>query len=372
MLAERAQRLEADKKAKEAAAKKEAEARAKARKDAGDTNAPPSSSTTTNANIDPAERKYAEELRHRKQQATEERRRILKRIEDDRRERKEREAQERQARLLAQTQAQDGGSGGRNIAATSTPPLSSARTSATAADGQRHQTCHLQVRLLTGTSIRARFPATATLATDVRPWVDASATAADPSGEAHNAGAYSFKVVLTPRPNRAVARAEESALSLADLELPPSATLVVVPSSASGGVAEAYARSGNPVSRALGYLLRFLAALWAFFASLLMLGGGGGGGRRGGPEDAGQADLAASADDASAASGKATGSSRIRGFNDDGAEQRRRRDAQLYNGNSVSSLRFIPTPAPFPSLLPFCPVYTIGRPQSFANMTRCS
>ena len=356
MLAERARRLEADKKAKEVAAKKEAEARAKARKEA-DANAP--SSSSSNANIDPAERKYAEELRHRKQQDAEERRRILKRIEDDRRERKEREAQERQARLLAQTQAQSGGARNENVAAAPAPPLSSGRPAATAvgsaADAQRHQTCHLQVRLLTGISIRARFAATATLAADVRPWVDEEAAAVDPSGEANNGGAYSFRVVLTPRPNRAVAGAEESEQTLADLELPPSATLVVVPAPAPS-VAEAYAHSGNPVTRALGYLLRFLSALWAFLASLIVLGGGGGRRRQDEGAAGGQVDGVAGGDDAStAAAGKST-STRIRGFGDD-AEQRRR-EAQLYNGNSVSP-NF-----PIPRLVPFDTNY--GRP-IFAN-----
>ena len=310
MLAERARRLEADKKAKEAAAKKEAEARAKARKEA-DGSAQPSSS---NANIDPAERKYAEELRHRKQQAAEERRRILKRIEDDRRERKEREAQERQARLLAQTQAQDsggsgGGGGGKIHTSDLAPRPSSERTGASGStsSNQQHQTCHLQVRLLTGTSIRGRFAATATLAADVRPWVDAQAASHDASGEANNGGAYTFRVVLTPQPNRAVSGPE------------------------------AYARSGNPVSRLLGYALRFLAALWAFLVGLLLGGGGGGRTRQQEGEGRGEtdapADEAASPAAAAAAAGKSTGA-RIRGFEDDA--EKRRRDSQLYNGNSVS------------------------------------
>lgn len=337
MLAERARRLEADKKAKEAAAKKEAEARAKARKEA-DGSAQPSSSSSSNANIDPAERKYAEELRHRKQQAAEERRRILKRIEDDRRERKEREAQERQARLLAQTQAQGGGSGGGGSSNINPPERSGTATSGPTSSSQHHQNCNLQVRLLTGTSIRGRFAATATLASDVRPWVDAQAAASsgDARGEANNGGAYTFRVVLTPQPNRAVSDAEESSQTLADLGLPPSATLVVVPA-ASASVAEAYARSGNPVSRLLGYALRFLAALWAFIVGLLLGGGGGGRApRQEAAEDGAQTDEPADETSSSAAgAGKSTGA-RIRGFEDDA--EKRRRDAQLYNGNSVSFL----------------------------------
>ncbi len=354
-LAERAKRLEADKKAKEAAAKAEAEARAKARREQAAEGSAESSSSNTKATA--AERKYADELRHRKQQAVEERRRILRRIEDDRRERKEREAQERQARLLAQ--AQTGGGG--DAPARQFPPPTAAAASrgggGAAAGGQQrnqqqHEHCNLQVRLFDGSTMRARFPATGTLADDVRPWIDGGRADAG-GGGGGGSGPYTFRVVLTPQPNRAVLPAEESD-TLASLGLAPSATLVLVPVAR---FAEAYAgggAGGTLVWRVLvAPVLGVLAGLYGVLAGLLFGGGGSGGEVRGGPRQrggrgqghAGGAGESIALDDLSPAGARG---SRIGGF--DSAEDRRRRaDAQLYNGNSVSLF------------LPFFYLFLVGR-----------
>ncbi|RYP63522.1 hypothetical protein DL769_006943 [Monosporascus sp. CRB-8-3] len=341
-LAERAKRLEADKKAKEAAAKAEAEARAKARKEVVDPSNAESSSA--NNNIKAAERKYADELRQRKQQAAEERRRILRRIEDDRRERKEREAQERQARLLAQVTdpvvPSAGGSSGNNYEVDdSSSPLQSVDTTATtsstrtgARGGAGSDHCNLQVRLLDGSTMRARFPASGTLSGDVRPWIDANRT--DDSD-----APYTFRVVLTPLPNRAVDAGEETGSTLAELGLTPSATLVLVPVPR---FAEAY--YGRGASSDGGSLLwRALAFLWGIPAGILgMLAGFLFGWGRGGQQQqrrrrrdeggrAGSGGDEVELDDVP--SRGTTTSSRIRGF--ENAEDRRR-DAQLYNGNSLN------------------------------------
>ncbi|RYP69988.1 hypothetical protein DL771_005779 [Monosporascus sp. 5C6A] len=337
-LAERAKRLEADKKAKEEAAKAEAEARAKARKEV-DTSAESSAAN----NVNGAERKYAEELRQRKQQAAEERRRILQRIQDDRRDRKEREAQERQARLLAQAtnpEAPSGGSGGNNYGADgSSSPLPSAGTTASTRSirtgargaGTRSEHCNLQVRLLDGSTMRARFPVSGTLAGDVRPWIDSNRTDGSDAP-------YTFRVVLTPLPNRAVDAGEETGSTLAELGLTPSATLVLVPVPR---FAEAYHGRGSSDGGSL--LWRAMAFLWSIPAGILgMLAGflfgwgrSGRGGRqrrrdeggRGGGPAGDEVEL----DDAPARG--TTTSARIRGF--ESAEDRRR-DAQLYNGNSLN------------------------------------
>ncbi|RYP26833.1 hypothetical protein DL768_011551 [Monosporascus sp. mg162] len=338
-LAERAKRLEADKKAKEAAAKAEAEARAKARREV-DTGAESSAAN----NIKGAERKHADELRQRKQQAAEERRRILRRIEDDRRERKEREAQERQARLLAQAtnpEAPSGGSGGNNYGVDgSSSPLPSAGTTAvtssirtrTRGAGSTSENCNLQVRLLDGSTMRAGFPASGTLAGDVRPWIDSNRT--DGSDMP-----YTFRVVLTPLPNRAVVAGEETGSTLAELGLTPSATLVLVPVPR---FAEAYYGRGSS-SDGGSLLWRALVFLWGIPAGILgmlagFLFGWGRGGRQqqqwrrrdeGGRGGSGADEV--ELDDAPARG--TTTSARIRGF--ENAEDRRR-DAQLYNGNSLN------------------------------------
>ncbi|RYP79563.1 hypothetical protein DL770_006609 [Monosporascus sp. CRB-9-2] len=338
-LAERAKRLEADKKAKEAAAKAEAEARAKARREV-DTSAESSAAN----NVKGAERKYADELRQRKQQAAEERRRILRRIEDDRRERKEREAQERQARLLAQAtnpEAPSDGSGGGNYGVDGpSSPLPSADTTATTSSirpgargaGSRSEHCNLQVRLLDGSTMRAGFPASGTLAGDVRPWIDSNRTDGSDTP-------YTFRVVLTPLPNRAVDAGEETGSTLAELGLTPSATLVLVPVPR---FAEAYHGRGSS-SEGGSLLWRALAFLWGIPAGILgmlagFLFGWGRGGRqqqqqRGRDEGgrAGSGGDGVELDDAPAR-GRTT-SARIRGF--ENAEDRRR-GAQFYNGNSLN------------------------------------
>ncbi|RYP03996.1 hypothetical protein DL765_010337 [Monosporascus sp. GIB2] len=338
-LAERAKRLEADKKAKDAAAKAEAEARAKARREVVDSSGAESSSA--NNNIKAAERKYADGLRQRKQQAAEERRRILRRIEDDRLERKEREAQERQARLLAQATdpeaPSDGGSGGNNgfggslsplPSVGTTSPTSSTRTGARGGAGSDH--CNLQVRLLDGSTMRARFPASGTLSGDVRPWIDSSRTDGSDAP-------YTFRVVLTPLPNRAVDAGEETGSTLAELGLTPSATLVLVPVPQ---FAEAYyGRSSSSDSGSL--LWRALAFLWGIPAGILgllagfLFGWGRGGRQRQQRRDVvgrgGSGGDEVELDDAPARG--TTTSARIRGF--ENAEDRRR-DAQFYNGNSLN------------------------------------
>ncbi|RYO88966.1 hypothetical protein DL764_008656 [Monosporascus ibericus] len=338
MLAERAKRLEADKKAKEAAAKAEAETRAKAR---GEVDASAESSAANNAKG--AERKYADELRQRKQQAAEERRRILRRIEDDRRERKEREAQERQARLLAEAtnpETPSGGSGGGSYGVNGSSSLlpsagAAAATSSIRRGGRgtdsRTERCNLQVRLLDGSTMRAGFPASGTLAGDVRPWIDSNRTDGSDAP-------YTFRVVLTPLPNRAVDAGEETGSTLAELGLTPSATLVLVPVPR---FAEAYYGRGSSSSGG-SLLWRALAFLWGIPAGILgmlagFLFGWGRGGRqqrrrrdeggRGGGSGGDEVEL----DDAPARG--TTTSARIRGFEN---EEDRRRDAQLYNGNSLN------------------------------------
>lgn len=311
LLVERARRLEVDKKAKEAKEKAEKEARAKQRREVTESNEGQSH------NINAAERSYAEAVRHRKIQAAEERKRILKRIEDDKRERKEREAQERQARLLlSAAQDDDGGS-----TSHAPPPISIPLSRRQGGDAQGGDFCNLQVRLFDGSTLRARFKSDATPGGEVRRWVDEERTDGD--------APYTFRVLLTPSPGRAIEPTEEIR-SLLSLGLAPSATLVLV--RARYAAAYAGADNRNIVSKSYAYILGIFGAVYAFLfggvvGMLFGRGRGGGGGRaqrqrqQQHGEEVPLQDL-----------GARRAGSRIRGFEN----PEDRRDAQLYNGNSVS------------------------------------
>ncbi|KAI5867437.1 hypothetical protein GGS23DRAFT_177802 [Durotheca rogersii] len=318
---EKEAKVKAEKEAKakgerEAKAKAEREARARKLQEANESNKSGSSSNHA------AERSYAEEIRQKKLQAAEERKRILKRIEDDKLERRRREVEEKQARLLLSgiTQSEDSPS--------PTSPTSLPRRQGPASTSSNADHCNIQVRLFDGSTIRSRFKSDSTLAGDVREWVDAERTDIDEGG---NAPPYTFRVVLTPLPNRAIRPSEESE-TLTSLDLVPSATLVLVPSR----YAAAYAGVAGPlfVWRGLSYLLGLFGTGYGLLIGALggitsMLFGRGGRPprtqrrRETGGEDISLRDLPS--DSASA--------SRIRGFRNPDDE---RRNAQLYNGNSLN------------------------------------
>ncbi|OTA56842.1 hypothetical protein K449DRAFT_154777 [Hypoxylon sp. EC38] len=289
-----AKRLEAEKKAKEAKLKAEREAKAKERRDMSEGN---------NSHHGAAERTYAEEIRQKKIHAAEERKRILKRIEDDKRERREREAQEKQARLLLSAARGDEGS------SSQTPAIPLPRRQEGGTHGDH---CNLQVRLFDGSTIRSRFKNDATLAGDVRKWIDEERTDGD--------APYTFRVVLSPLPNKAIEPTEETE-SLLSLGLAPSATLVLVPAKYSS----AYAHADNLIFRSLLYILGIFGAGYGLLTDVLggirgMLFGGRSG--QSTTEEIPLGDIA---------TGRAP--PRIRGFRNPEDE---RRDAQLYNGNSLN------------------------------------
>ncbi|KAI1427151.1 hypothetical protein F5Y12DRAFT_201713 [Xylaria sp. FL1777] len=240
------------------------------------------------------EQAHANEIKLRKQHANEERKRILKRIEDDKRARKEREAEERRARVLLSAEADAGGNSGGNTTQTPSIPLRERFPKAGQGDH-----CNLQVRLLDGSTIRTRFASDKTLGNDVRKWVDEERTDGD--------APYSFRVVLTPRPNKVI-EPQEEIKSLLSLGLAPSATLVLIPTRYS----IAYARAGSIFSPIIGVFSTLYGAIMSSLGGVfaLFFGGGGGGGNTGdnsGHDDVPMENLRA-----------------------------RRRDAQFYNGNSLS------------------------------------
>lgn len=264
-------------------------------------------------------KKAAQQLAERQRQAREERARVLRRIEDDKAERRARD----EARRAERRRAPPGGDAEALTAAAGEPAPSSAMR----ARPQPRDQCAVQVRLLDGSTIRTRLPATATLAADVRAWVDGAR-----GGD--GGGPYTFKVILTPLPNRAVDPAAEEGMTLAELGLAPSSTLVLVPvDRSSPAYPRVSAGLNNPLSRLIAAVLAYVGGI---LGGILGAFRGSGNGRRGvGSEGDGQASGEQLKD---RAQGQATGrdgagSSRINGFQN---PDDRQRDYQLYNGNSVS------------------------------------
>lgn len=90
----------------------------------------------------------------------------------------------------------------------------------------------IQVRTFEGSTIRSAFGKTATISSQVRPWIDSTTQQSNP---------YNLKIILAPQPNRTIEAAEEEK-SLEDLDLVGSCTLVMVPVK---GLVESYGPSGS-------------------------------------------------------------------------------------------------------------------------------
>jgi hypothetical protein len=202
LLAERSERLKAQKQDHDAKEKADRATKAKARREALEEAAPAGSKKS-------ADMKYALMQKKRQQDARDERARILKRLEDDKAERREREAL-RKAQVKANEDAQH--SQALDVNEASSGSRSSSLSNST--------DCALQVRLFDGSTIRSRFSSQGTIRADVRSWIDAQPEKSDLP--------YTFKHVLTPRPNKNISISEEEE-SLQSLGLAPSATLILIP-----------------------------------------------------------------------------------------------------------------------------------------------
>jgi len=242
----------------------------------------------------PEQKRLADDIKKRQKEAAEERKRILKRIEDDK-------ADRRAAREAAVREP----TSGEVAAALATVPatnLAKPSSSLTA----------LVVRLSDGSTIRNRFPNTATLLHDVRKWVDENRK------DDVNAP-YGFRVVLSPTSTRVIEEAEEGN-SLEDLGLSPSATLVLVP---------VQRRSRSSASGSGGLFSWLYALILSFFSTIFSSGPP----PNPAPEEIEMRDLG------SQQQARTTGA-RVQTLHD--TEQRRRRDHQLYNGNSVCLITIFP------------------------------
>ncbi|KAF2625994.1 hypothetical protein BU25DRAFT_441103 [Macroventuria anomochaeta] len=183
------------------------------------------SSTTTNS----AQQAARAALQKKKREDAQELARIKARIEQDKAERRaqaearkaERE-QERTASSQAQTQS---------------------RTT-TSTRGSQAQNVNLNVRLFDGRTIRSTFPRTATLEKEVRTWIDeefARLDSDDPNVQNRALPPYFFRHILAPQPSRELSAGDENQ-TLGDIDLAPSATLVLVPVK---GYTDAYSGSGT-------------------------------------------------------------------------------------------------------------------------------
>ncbi|KND92605.1 UBX domain-containing protein 7 [Tolypocladium ophioglossoides CBS 100239] len=290
VLAERAEKLqaqkdEAERRAKEERAKAEDKAKAEAAARA-DTDA---ARTHTQAEL----------LKKKRQQESEERKRILKRIEDDRTERHQRAAEREQKRI-------DGQKTG-DIAAS----LVNAPETKLPSTTRVGEMASIQVRLFDGSTMRSRFKTAASFK-DVRAWVDEKRT----DGRLP----YTFRQLLTPMPNKAIDEMEEGK-SLGELGLAPSSTLILIPVQKFSSAYEGGSQS---------VLSRVIAAILGFFTWLMGLIG------LGGNREMAQRPVAAGSERSSSSAQEKD--RRIRGFQNPNDQ---RRDQQLYNGNS---LNFEPRP----------------------------
>lgn len=200
LLADRRQKLEINRREKDAAEKAQRKAKAEVRKEA--MVVAPDSAKAKQAT-------YAAKQKKRQQEAKLERERILRQIEHDKAERKEKE-ERRKAIAKAEAEGTDRAGGlVKQQPANEVNYLKS----------KISKECALQVRLFDGSTVRSRFSSDQTLRGNVRPWIDRIKSDDIP---------YTFKQVSSPLPNRTLSISEEEE-ALQSLGLDPSATLVIVP-----------------------------------------------------------------------------------------------------------------------------------------------
>ncbi|KAK4192591.1 hypothetical protein QBC35DRAFT_484348 [Podospora australis] len=271
-----------------------------------------------------APHKHAEALKKKQQEAREERQRILRAIEADKAERKARLAAAQAERKAAAAAAE-----AQSAEAPSTPIPSAAKTK------RFSEHAAIQVRLFDGSTIRNRFSSTSTLK-EVRQWVD--------ENREDGKDAYTFKILLTPLPSKTIDTTEEDK-TLRDLELTPSATLILVhiPKAASAyssrrlrsAVSSAGSASsatqeveGNIFQRFIGFILAiingFFNGISTFFSALFSTSAPPGGGY--------ESDGSQNPDVQASERPVQQNDRRIGGLD----SIRRRNEQQFYNGNSTN------------------------------------
>lgn len=201
LLQDRRQRLEAEKKEKDAMERADQRAKAEIRRNA--VAAAPDSEKAKQAS-------YARQQRRRQDEERLERERIMREILHDKTARREREERRR---ALVRPISEGAGAPDSPIDEQPLNELSSINSTP-------RKVCALQVRLFDGSTIRRRFASNETLRNHVRPWIDKIGSDGDKP--------FTFKQILYPVPNRTVSISDEDA-TLQSLGFMPSATLVKVP-----------------------------------------------------------------------------------------------------------------------------------------------
>ncbi|PUU82687.1 hypothetical protein B9Z19DRAFT_1061580 [Tuber borchii] len=184
---------------------------------------------------------FLQQQKKRQQEASEERQRVLQLLENDKKEREARRRKkvvEDKAPSASTTEPSERG----------TPKSHSSSETA------------ISFRMLDGLSLKAKFPSSAILATDVRKFVDQHRTDSDHP--------YNFLQILAPLPNKQITISEENS-TLSELGLSPTCTLVLVPTSSSP--ASAYSGGGGS-TEAGGIFSRIYGFLYSIVTTLLGVG----------------------------------------------------------------------------------------------------
>lgn len=205
----------------------------------------------------------------------------------------------------------------------------------------------LQVRLFDGSTVRNSFPAEATVAKDVRKWIDAEVARKAVDGGATSGQPYNLKLILTPLPNRSIEAGEEDS-ALCDLDgVKGSATMVMVPvrgyvdsysTSSSGIVGGVVGGATSMVGAGIGLVGTAAGMVIGGLGRLLGAGAGAGAGQQTQPEP--QTQERDTRQDRETGESSATRSNvRVRTLADqrmDEETERRKKGTQLYNGMGLN------------------------------------
>ena len=209
------------------------------------------SSTTTND----AQRAARAALQKKQRENAEELARVKARIEQDKAERKA-QAEARKAEREQERKAES---------QTSSQPRTSTR-------GSQAQNVNLNVRLFDGRTIRSTFPRTASLEKEVRKWIDeefAKLDLDDPNIKNRALPPYFFRHILAPQPSRELSAGDENQ-TLGDIDLAPSATLVLVPVK---GYSDAYS-GGSGTNLLAGTTTGLVSGAFGLLSSTVGYAGG--------------------------------------------------------------------------------------------------
>ncbi|KAG9187888.1 hypothetical protein G6011_05759 [Alternaria panax] len=294
----------------------------------GKQRAPDPKPAASSASASKAQQEARDALRKKKREDAEELARIKARIEADKAARK----------VEASSRKAEREKGKNNDAAQTSHAPSNAAIRPSR--GSNSTTVALNVRLFDGRTIRSTFPRTATLQTEVRSWIDTEFGKLAQDDENINnrqLPPYFFRHILAPAPSRELSAGDES-VDLGEIDLAPSATLVLVPVK---GYTDAYSGSSavgitgaatGIVGGALGLLSSTVGLVGSTIGSVMGFGvqqerRGSSGGRTMGSRPTQEPTHDPVLDQPS------SGTVRVRTL----ADQRAREPRQFYNGNQLST-----------------------------------